>query len=163
VYGEAAVVGFSHVPLRLAHGLNPEGGEKPGAMPISTEDEPSERGRLAASISTGVVHAFTEHTGRGPTRARTTIDGDLVVVILQDGQTKAERALVRAGKGDTVLRLRRAFQETMRDDLIGIVEGLTQRTVHAFMSANHNEPDAAAEIFILDGDPHDGRPHALTP
>ena len=75
-------------------------------MPITTDDEASERGRLAASISTGVVHAFTEHTGRGPTRARTTIDGDLIVVVLKDGQTKAERALVRAGKGDTGRRAR---------------------------------------------------------
>jgi uncharacterized protein YbcI len=123
-------------------------------MPITTDDEASERGRLAASISTAVVHAFTEHTGRGPTRARTTVDGDLIVVILQDGQTKAERALVRAGKGDAVLHLRRAFQETMRNDLIDVVERLTRRTVQAFMSANHNEPDAAAEIFILDGEPN---------
>ena len=121
-------------------------------MPIATDDGPSEPGRLAASISTAVVHAFTDHTGRGPTRARTTIDGDLIVVILQDGQTKAERALVRAGRGDTVLQLRRAFQETMRDDLVAVVERLTQRRVRAFMSANHNDPDAAAEIFILDGE-----------
>ena len=99
------------------------------------------------------MHAFTEHTGRGPTRARTTIDGDLVVVVLRDGQTKAERALVRAGEGDSVLRLRRAFQDTMRDDLVAVVEALTQCTVQAFMSANHNEPDTAAEIFILDRAP----------
>jgi uncharacterized protein YbcI len=129
-------------------------------MPITTVDESQEPGRLAASISTGVVHAFAEHTGRGPTRARTTIDGDLVVVILQDGQTKAERALVRAGRGDTVLDLRRAFQETMRDDLVAVVERLTQRRVQAFMSANHNEPDAAAEVFILDGEPNATRPSA---
>ncbi len=121
-------------------------------MPI-TDDEPPERGRLAAAISTAVVHAFAEHTGRGPTRARTTIDGDLVVVILQDGQTKAERGLVSAGEGDLVLGLRRAFQGTMRDDLVAAVENLTQCTVEAFMSANHNEPDTAAEIFILDRAP----------
>lgn len=121
-------------------------------MPTTDDDDRAEPGRLAASISTAVVHAFTDHTGRGPTRARTTIDGDLIVVILQDGQTKAERALVRAGRGDTVLQLRRAFQETMRDDLVAVVERLTQRTVRAFMSANHNEPDAAAEIFIMDGE-----------
>jgi len=120
-------------------------------MPTPTDEDAPDRGRLAASISSAVVHVFTEHTGRGPTRARTTIDGDLVVIILQDGLTKAERALVRAGKDDVVLRLRRAFQETMRDDLVAVVERLTERTVHAFMSANHTEPDAAAEIFLLDG------------
>lgn len=125
-------------------------------MPLTPEDDP-DRGRLAASISTAVVHAFTEHTGRGPTRARTTIDGDLIVVVLHDGQTKAERALVRAGQGEEVLRLRRIFQDTMRGDLVNAVEALTLRTVQTFMSANHNEPDTAAEIFILDRE-LDGRP-----
>jgi uncharacterized protein YbcI len=123
-------------------------------MPINPDEDPTGRGRLAASISTAVVHAFTEHTGRGPTRARTTIDGDLVVVVLRDGQTKAERALVRAGEGETVLHLRRAFQATMRDDLVAAIETITQCTVEAFMSANHNEPDTAAEIFILDRAPN---------
>jgi uncharacterized protein YbcI len=121
-------------------------------MPTPTDEGARDRGRLAASISSAVVHVFTEHTGRGPTRARTTIDGDLVVIILQDGLSKAERALVRAGKEDVVLRLRHAFQETMRDELVAAVERLTQRTVQAFMSANHTEPDAAAEIFLLDGE-----------
>jgi hypothetical protein len=35
----------------------------------------------------------SEHTGRGPTQARTTIDGETVVVSLQDGMTKAARSL----------------------------------------------------------------------
>ena len=121
-------------------------------MPTPTDEDARDRGALAASISSAVVHLFTEHTGRGPTRARTTIDGDLVVVILQDGLTKAERALVHAGKGDEVLRLRRVFQDTMSGELVAAVERLTKRTVHAFMSANHTEPDAAAEIFLLDGE-----------
>jgi hypothetical protein len=40
----------------------------------------------------------------------------------------------------------------MSEDLIAAVERLNQRTVHAFMSANHTDPDAAAEVFILDGE-----------
>ena len=82
-------------------------------------------GRLAAAISTGVVNVFFEHTGRGPTMARTTIDGETVVVILHDGMTKAERGLVAAGKDTEVLQLRRSFQETMRVDLVAVVERLT--------------------------------------
>jgi uncharacterized protein YbcI len=113
----------------------------------SSRDDP---GRIAAAISTAVVHVFAEHTGRGPTRARTTIDGTTVLVILQDGMTKAERSLVDAGKHAEVLQLRRSFQETMRDDLIAVIERLTASRVDAFMSANHIEPDTAAEIFLLD-------------
>jgi uncharacterized protein YbcI len=129
-------------------------------MPTRTDEDARDRGSLAASISSAVVHLFTEHTGRGPTRARTTIDGDLVVVVLQDGLTKAERALVRAGRDDVVLHLRRAFQDTMSVELIAVVERLTERNVHAFMSANHADPDAAAEIFLLDGEARTGGPAA---
>ena len=113
----------------------------------SSRDDP---GRVAAAISTAVVHVFSDHTGRGPTRARTTIDGETVVVILQDAMTKAEQSLVDAGRHAEVLQLRRTFQETMRHDLIAVVERLTARSVQAFMSANHVAPDAAAEVFLLD-------------
>ena len=121
-------------------------------MPATSTDGSSrdEQGRIAAAISTAVVHVFTEYTGRGPTRARTTIDGTTVVVILQDTMTKAERSLVVAGKQAEVLQLRRSFQETMRDDLVAVVEQLTASGVSAFMSSNHIAPDAAAEIFLLD-------------
>jgi uncharacterized protein YbcI len=121
-------------------------------MPATSSDGPSRdgQGRVAAAISTAVVHVFSEHTGRGPTRARTTIDGTTVVVILQDSMTKAECSLVEAGKHAEVLQLRRSFQETMRDDLVAVIEQLTASRVNAFMSANHIAPDTAAEIFLLD-------------
>ena len=121
-------------------------------MPATSSDGSSrdDQARVAAAISTAVVHVFSEHTGRGPTRARTTIDGTTVVVILQDSMTKAERSLVGAGKHAEVLQLRRSFQETMRDDLVAVIEQLTASRVNAFMSANHIAPDTAAEIFLLD-------------
>jgi len=121
-------------------------------MPATPTDSPSrdDPGRIAAAISTAVVHVFSEHTGRGPTKARTTIDGTTVVVILQETMTTAERSLVEAGKQAEVLQLRRSFQETMRDDLVAVVERLTAARVNAFMSANHIKPDTAAEIFLLD-------------
>ena len=121
-------------------------------MPATSTDGSSrdDQGRIAAAISTAVVHVFFEHTGRGPTRARTTINDTTLVVILQDTMTKAERSLVEAGKEPEVLQLRRSFQETMRDDLVAVVEQMTASRVNAFMSANHIAPDVAAEIFLLD-------------
>jgi uncharacterized protein YbcI len=118
----------------------------------SSREGPAGQGELAAAISTAIVHVFAEHTGRGPTRARTTLDADMVVVVLQDSLTKAERALVHAGKDAEVLHLRRTFQETMRLDLVGVVERLTAGRVDAFMSANHIAPDTAVEIFLMDHD-----------
>jgi len=45
--------------------------------------------------------------------------------------------------------MRRAFQETMREDLVAAVEKLTGRHVEAFLSDNLHEPDVAVEIFLL--------------
>ncbi len=118
----------------------------------SSRDGPTGRSQLTAAISTAVVHVFSQYTGRGPTKARTTIDGELVIVILREGMTKGERALISGGKSDEVLQLRRAFQDNMRHDLVAVIERLTERHVEAFMSANHIDPDAGAEIFLLDGD-----------
>jgi uncharacterized protein YbcI len=122
-----------------------------------SRDGPNGHGELSAAISTAVVHVFSQYTGRGPTKARTTIDGELVVVILRDGMTKGERALVIGGREDEVLQLRRAFQDNMRHDLVAVIERLTERNVEAFMSANHTNPDAGAEIFLLDGDVADDK------
>jgi uncharacterized protein YbcI len=125
-------------------------------MPTSSHEGPAAedgrhgRGLLGAGISRAVVGLFSEHTGRGPTKARTTIDGELIVVLLHDGMTHAEKSLVRAGRHAEVLLMRRTFQETMRPSLIEAVERLTDRTVMSFMSANDVDPDAAAEIFVMD-------------
>jgi uncharacterized protein YbcI len=108
------------------------------------------RGQLCADISSAVVRLFSKHTGRGPTKARTTLDADLVVVLLQNNMTKGEKSLVLAGKAAEVLQIRRTFQETMRPELVEAVERLTKRNVVSFMSANDIDPDAAAEIFLLD-------------
>jgi len=86
----------------------------------------------------------------GPTKARTTIDGDLIVVLLHDSMTRGEKTLVQAGRHSEVLQMRRTFQETMRPSLAEAVEGLTVRRDVSFMSANDIDPDAAAEIFVTD-------------
>ena len=38
----------------------------------------------------------------------------------------------------------------MQAELVETVERLTDGTVSAFMSANHSDPDVAAEIFVMD-------------
>ncbi|MGI8412777.1 MAG: DUF2294 domain-containing protein [Solirubrobacteraceae bacterium] len=112
---------------------------------------------MAAAISNAVVGLLHDYTGRGPTRARTTIGNDTIVVTLRDSLTKAERTLARGGQALEVLAMRRAFQETMREDLIAIVETLTGRTVEAFLSDNLHDPDVAVEVFLMSPDDGDGR------
>jgi uncharacterized protein YbcI len=104
----------------------------------------------AALISTAAVQLLREYTGRGPTKARTLINDDVVTILLADTLTKGERKLVEGGHGDRVLQVRHDFQNVMRDELVAIVEDSLERKVIAFMSQNHIDPDLAAELFVLE-------------
>jgi uncharacterized protein YbcI len=50
-----------------------------------------------------------EYTGRGPTKARTTIRDNVVLVMLEQTLTKGEQVLVNKGRIDNVLALRREY------------------------------------------------------
>jgi uncharacterized protein YbcI len=110
-------------------------------------------GSLSAAISRMIVRLFAEYTGRGPTKARTTIRDNVVVCIAEDNMTKAERRLVQEGEGELVVTVRRKFQSTMRDDLVGGIELLTGRKVVSFLSDHDGDADMAVELFVLDGPP----------
>jgi uncharacterized protein YbcI len=104
----------------------------------------------AATISTSAVQLLHEFTGRGPTKAKTVINEDLVTIVLADTLTRGEQRLVDNGRTERVLELRHDYQTVMRDDLVGIVERQLERKVVAFMSQNHIDPDLAVETFVLE-------------
>jgi uncharacterized protein YbcI len=114
------------------------------------EDRPKSTSKASMAISEATVRLLRAYTGRGPTKARTTITDDSVMVMLGDTLTKAEHALVENGKADRVTEMRHDFQLVMCDDLIAAVEGALDRKVIAFMSANHIDPDLAVEVFVLE-------------
>ena len=107
-------------------------------------------GELAAAISNAVVGALTRTTGRGPTKAKTTIGDNGVFVVLQDTLTRGEQVLADAGEGVAVLDLRRRWQRVMQADVSREIEQLTGRKVIGFMSDNHIDPDLAVEVFVLE-------------
>ena len=107
-------------------------------------------GTIASAISNAAVRLLSEYTGRGPTKAKTFINRDIVVILLADTLTKAERSLAANGQAKAVTDMRHRFQEVMRDDLVGTVEKHLNRKVVAFMSDNHLDPDMAAELFVLE-------------
>jgi uncharacterized protein YbcI len=113
-------------------------------------DQQQEGTGPSAMISTSAVQLLHEYTGRGPTKAKTLINEDVVTVLLADTLTKGERKLVDTGRSERVLQLRHDYQLTMRDDLIRIVERQLHRKVIAFMSQNHIDPDLAVEVFVLE-------------
>src|ERR687888_1205498 len=117
---------------------------------VATTGETSTTGSLNRDISRALVALFKEATGRGPGRARTYVEDGLVVTVLHDTMTKAERTLKDENLEDHVRSLRRIFQGTFRDEAIATVERLTGRKVLAFLSDHAVDPDYAIEVFVLE-------------
>jgi uncharacterized protein YbcI len=126
------------------------GGESQGAELSGTDTTHFRvRGSKHVAISNMTVRLLSQYTGRGPTKARTFLNDDMVTIVLQDTLTKGEIQLVQNDQGELVLSTRKTFQEIMADELIAGIEQILQRKVIAFLSANHIDPDIAVETFIL--------------
>jgi uncharacterized protein YbcI len=101
------------------------------------------------AIANAITKLHRQYYGRGAASARTVTGRDHVVVFLSDIYTTLERTLIDDGKFDVVRATRQAFQLTLRDAFAASVEEITGRRVIAFMSEVHQDPDVAAELFVL--------------
>jgi len=108
-------------------------------------------GTLLEAVSNLVVGIYANHVGRGPTKARSYASGDIVVCLMEDTMTRAERTLVESGRGEAVAEVRAALRETMREEMVRGVEELTGRRVLALNSGGNLEPDVISELFLLAG------------
>ena len=114
-------------------------------------------GELNAAITSALVGIHNEYLGRGPKSASTFHHGNVLVTLMRDVLTPAERSLAGGNRREEVSHVRHLFQETMEADFREAVERLTGRKVLAFISGNQFHPDIAAELFILDGHHEAGR------
>lgn len=122
----------------------------PEALLAMADQTPLKGGELNAAITSALVGIHTEHLGRGPRSASTFYHGHVLVTLMHDVLTPAEKSLTRNNQSDAVDHIRHLFQKTMEADFREAVERLTGRKVLAFISGNHIDPDIAAEVFILD-------------
>ena len=119
------------------------GSRKPGLRPS---------GELLEAVSNLVVRIYADHVGRGPTKARAYADRDIIVCVMEDTMTVAEKTLVDSGQADVALRVRRALQEVMREELATGIEELTGRRVVAQTGTGTLKPDVKSDLFILEDD-----------
>ena len=110
---------------------------------------PALPGDVLTAISDGMVRLLKEFYGRGPTRAKSYYQDDLVVCILRGGYTQVEQTLRDGGRGSAVIEQRMQFQELMRERFEAVIEEATGREVIGFMSGNQQNPDLMCEVFIL--------------
>jgi uncharacterized protein YbcI len=117
--------------------------------PPTPRSKPATHGDVLTAISDGIVGLLKEYYGRGPTRAKSYYEDDLVVCLLRGGFTRVEQTLLEGGRGEAVIHQRMEFQELMRDRFAKVIEDATGRRVIGFMSGNQQHPDIMCEVFIL--------------
>jgi uncharacterized protein YbcI len=116
-----------------------------GFQTLSSND----RGKIVAAISDGLVELLAEFYGRGPSTVKSYYQDDLVVCVLRGGLSRVERALLDAGRGQTVIEQRMEFRELILDRFIAVVENATSQRVIGSMSGHQQSPDMRCEVFIL--------------
>ena len=113
------------------------------------EGDRSSLGEVRATISKEIVRLQAEYYGKGPTRAKTYIVEDLVVVVLEESFTRAEKTLADRGERDAIEHIRRRFQQQMADEFTSVVEQATGRKVRVFLSQTNIDQDVSVETFVL--------------
>lgn len=106
-----------------------------------------------AAISREIVVLLKDLTGRGPTKAKAYIHDDCVVLLLREGHTRSEATMFAAGGSRGVAQGRVDMSETIRDQLIEVIERHTSRDVVGFMSSSQQEPDLLSFVFVLETSP----------
>jgi uncharacterized protein YbcI len=117
--------------------------------PRDIQSPPKTHGDVLTAISDGMVALLKEYYGRGPTRAKSYYEDDLVVCLLRGGFSRVEQTLLAGGRGSSVIQQRMDFQDLMRERFETVIREATGRQVIGFMSGNQQDPDIMCEVFIL--------------
>jgi uncharacterized protein YbcI len=112
-------------------------------------ESPASSGALVSQLSREIVQLHARLYGRGPTKARSYLQSDYAVCILEEIFTTAELTLIKAGSGEHVRETRKKFQEAVKEEFIATVERITGRGVHVFLSQVDVEANLALEFFIF--------------
>src|SRR4051794_34411492 len=121
--------------------------------PISVElstAQSNNHGELLSTISNRMVQIHKHYYGKGPTKARSYVMGDLVVCLMRGGFTRAEETLIGSGRAGLVHEQRSEFQEALKREFTSAITEITGREVVAFMSNSHDAPPLIVEMFLLE-------------
>jgi uncharacterized protein YbcI len=124
-----------------------DGHSRDGSIPTSSR---SETGAISSAISRNIVRLHAQLYGRGPTKAKTYLDEDYALCVLQEIFTPGEKTLIETGYENQVEATRHAFQDAVEKQFVEAVESSTGRVVKAFFSQIHIGSDSAAELFLFE-------------
>jgi uncharacterized protein YbcI len=105
---------------------------------------------LLARISNEMVRSQKQFFGKGPTEAKSYLLDDLLVIVMRDGLTTAEKTMLEFGQPDQVRQFRQLFENEMTERLTDMIERLTGRKVLTYQSQIMFDPDLVVEMFVFD-------------
>ena len=110
----------------------------------------TQAGEQLAAVTNGIVKLFRDFYGRGPTKAKSYIlDDRIVVCVLEDTMTRVEKTLAENGHGYKEREVRLLFQEVMAQEFKDCVQSSLGREVLGYHSQLTLEPDLGFEFFVL--------------
>jgi uncharacterized protein YbcI len=110
----------------------------------------------AMEISNGLVQLASRYAGRGPTRARTTLNTNIAVTVFEDALTQAELTLAGVGRDEVVRSMRANVADVIREQATDVVERVTGRTVTSALHDIDVQSNVAAFVFVLEPLPEEG-------
>jgi uncharacterized protein YbcI len=105
---------------------------------------------LLRRLSTEMVRMQKHAFGKGPIHAKAYMFDDLLMVVMRDGLTVAEKTMLDFGQADLVRNFRQQFENDMTSRMIEPIERLTGRKVLTYQSQIMFDPDVIVEIFVFD-------------
>lgn len=109
-----------------------------------------EGGDLLARISNEMVRAQKQYFGKGPTKAKSYLVDDLLIIVMRGGLTTAERTMLDFEQHGKVRDFRQTFQNEMTGRLSDMIEDVTGRKVLTYQSQILFDPDMVVEVFVFD-------------
>jgi uncharacterized protein YbcI len=121
---------------------------------MTSDDQPSQPGEesqlLLRRISTQMAAMQKEAFGKGPIGAKSYLFDDLLLIVMREGLTVAEKTMLSFGRQDLVREFRQQFENEMTTRIVGMVEDVTDRKVLTYQSQVMFDPDVIVELFVFD-------------
>ena len=100
-------------------------------------------------MSETVSRLFLDKFGKGPVRAETFVHADVMVTVMRDVFTVAERTMIADGNGENVLTNRMLWQQATEEMFKDAVGEVTGRPVLTVISGFELKDEIATEVFML--------------
>jgi uncharacterized protein YbcI len=109
-------------------------------------------GEVLGRVSRELVHALKRSYGKGPTKAKSYLCDDILLVAMEGGLLPAENTMIERGRNDLVREFRQQYENELAGTFTAVVEEITGRKVLNYQSQIMFDPDMIFELFVLDSD-----------